>query len=395
MSVDRQAVLEAPAESDPSVIDRLVDRWFAWRDGLVGSPRFRRWAAVFPLTRPIAQRRASGLFDLVAGFVYSQVLLACVRLRLFDVLAEGPQTLTALAPRLGLPDDAALRLLAAAVSLKLVDRRSRGRYGLGPLGAPLVGEAAIASMVEHHSTLYADLRDPVALLRGEGASSALSQYWPYAAADAPDALASDRTSPYSALMSASQPLVSDEVLDAYSLKKHRCLLDVGGGEGTFLSAVAKRAPHLQLMLFDLPAVAERARERFAEQGLSARATAYGGSFFSDALPTGADVISLVRVIFDHDDARALMILKAVRRALPPDGTLLLTEPMAGTRGAEAMGDAYFGFYLLAMGKGRARSAERLTSMLRAAGFGEVSLVRNPLPLQTQLIVARPANDGKP
>ena len=394
--MDPQGVLEAPADTDASLIERCVDRWFAWRDGLVGSPRFRRWAAAFPLTRPIAQRRASGLFDLVAGFVYSQVLLACVRLRLFDMLAEGPQTLSALAPRLGLSEDAAGRLLAAAVSLKLVDRRSRDRFGLGPLGGPLVGEAAIASMVEHHATLYADLRDPVALLRGEGASSALSQYWPYAAADAPDALASDRTSPYSALMSASQPLVSDEVLDAYSLKKHRCLLDVGGGEGTFLFAVAQRAPHLQLMLFDLPAVADRARQRFAEQGLSDRATAFGGSFFSDALPTGADVISLVRVIFDHDDARALMILKAVRKALPPDGTLLLTEPMAGTPGAEAMGDAYFGFYLLAMGKGRARSAERLTAMLRAAGFGEVTLVRNPLPLQTQLIVARPAPaDGKP
>jgi len=394
--MDPQGVLEAPADTDASLIERCVDRWFAWRDGLVGSPRFRRWAAAFPLTRPIAQRRASGLFDLVAGFVYSQVLLACVRLRLFDMLAEGPQTLSALAPRLGLSEDAAGRLLAAAVSLKLVERRSRDRFGLGPLGGPLVGEAAIASMVEHHATLYADLRDPVALLRGEGASSALSQYWPYAAADAPDALASDRTSPYSALMSASQPLVSDEVLDAYSLKKHRCLLDVGGGEGTFLFAVAQRAPHLQLMLFDLPAVADRARQRFAEQGLSDRATAFGGSFFSDALPTGADVISLVRVIFDHDDARALMILKAVRKAFPPDGTLLLTEPMAGTPGAEAMGDAYFGFYLLAMGKGRARSAERLTAMLRAAGFGEVTLVRNPLPLQTQLIVARPAPaDGKP
>jgi demethylspheroidene O-methyltransferase len=253
----------------------------------------------------------------------------------------------------------------------------------------MVGDAAIASMVEHHTTLYADLRDPVALLRGEGHSSALSQYWPYADADAPDALASDRVSPYSALMSASQPLVSDEVLEAYSLKNHRCLLDVGGGEGTFLTAVAAHAPHLQLMLFDLPAVAERAKLRFAEQGLGARATTFGGSFFSDPLPTGADVISLVRVIFDHDDARALMILKAVRRALPPDGTLLLTEPMAGTRGAEAMGDAYFGFYLLAMGKGRARSADRLTSMLHEAGFGEVKLVRNPMPLQTQLIVARP------
>jgi demethylspheroidene O-methyltransferase len=108
------------------------------------------------------------------------------------------------------------------------------------------------------------------------------------------------------------------------------------------------------------------------------------------LPTGADVISLVRVIFDHDDARALSILKAVRRALPEGGTLLLAEPMSETPGAEAMGDAYFGFYLLAMGKGRARSAGRLTDMLHQAGFGDVRLLRNPMPLQTQVILARPA-----
>ena len=381
---------KADAAGTLSLADRLLDRWLAWRDGLTGSKAFRRWAAAFPLTRPIARRRASGLFDLVAGFVYTQILLACVRVRLFDLLAQGPQTLETLAPRLGLTDDAAQRLLAAAVALKLVEKRSRGRDGLGPLGAPLVGDAAITSMIEHHAELYVDLADPVALLRGEARTSALAQYWPYAGADAPDALGSDRVSPYSALMSASQTLVSDEVLDAYSFDKHRRLLDVGGGEGTFLSAVAARAPHLQLVLFDLPAVAERARIRFAEQGLSERTTSCGGSFFSDPLPTGCDLISLVRVMFDHDDARALMILKAVRRALPDDGTLLLTEPMSGTPGAEAMGDAYFGFYLLAMGKGRSRSAAQLTELLHTAGFGEVRLLRNHLPLQTQVIVARSA-----
>lgn len=389
MSAFGRSEPQALLETDPSLLDRLKDRWFSWRDGLVGSRRFRRWAAAFPLTRPIAQRRARGLFDLVAGFVYSQVLLACVRLRLFDMLAHEPQTLSALAPQLGLSEDAALRLLRAAVSLDLVEERSRGRFGLGPLGAPLVGDAAIASMVEHHADLYVDLADPVALLRGEARTSALASYWPYAAADAPDSLEAGRVSPYSALMSASQTLVSDEVLDAYSFDKHRRLLDVGGGEGTFLSAVAQRAPHLQLVLFDLPAVAERARVRFAEQGLAGRTTVAGGSFFSDPLPGGCDVISLVRVIFDHDDARALQILKAVRRAMPDGGTLLLTEPMAGTRGAEAMGDAYFGFYLLAMGKGRSRSASQLTELLTAAGFGDVRLLRNPMPLQTQVIVARP------
>ena len=70
-----------------------VDRCLAWRDRLLASPLFQRRAAAFALTRPVARRHARELFDLVAGFAYSQVLLACVQLRLFDVLAEGPQPL--------------------------------------------------------------------------------------------------------------------------------------------------------------------------------------------------------------------------------------------------------------------------------------------------------------
>ena len=54
----------------------LLDRLRQWRDQRIADPAFRRWAARFPLTRPIAQRRAQALFDLVAGFSYSQVLLA-------------------------------------------------------------------------------------------------------------------------------------------------------------------------------------------------------------------------------------------------------------------------------------------------------------------------------
>ena len=106
------------------------------------------------------------------------------------------------------------------------------------------------------------------------------------------------------------------------------------------------------------------------------------------MPQGADVASLVRVIHDHDDAAAMTILRAVRQALPPGGTLLLAEPMSGTPGAEAMGDAYFGFYLLAMGRGRPRTSAELTQMLQAAGFEAVRLLPTRMPLQTQLLVAR-------
>ncbi len=135
-------------------------------------------------------------------------------------------------------------------------------------------------------------------------------------------------------------------------------------------------------------MAERAHERFASAGIADRAQAVGGNFLSDSLPQGADIVSLVRVIHDHDEARALTILKSAWRALEPGGTLLLAEPMAGTRGAEAMGDAYFGFYLLAMGRGKARTETELSALIRQAGFDSIRPLSTRIPLQVRILTAR-------
>jgi demethylspheroidene O-methyltransferase len=378
----------APSVSDTPWHRRWRDRWCAWRDRVLTSPGFQRRATRSLLLRPIARRRARALFDLVGGFVYSQVLLACVRLQLFEVLAAGPRTTADLAARFGVGQSPLERLLTAAAALDLVEWRGAGRWGLGPLGAPLVGNVALTAMVEHHAVLYADLQDPLALLRGDGPPPALSRYWAYATADDPRQLPPGAVSEYSALMSASQPLVAEGVLDAYPLARHRCLLDVGGGQGRFLAAAARRAPGLKLMLFDLPGVVPVAREAFAAQALADRAQVFGGDFTRDALPAGADIVSLVRVIYDHPDARALALLRAVFRVLPPGGTVLLAEPMAGAPGAPRMGDAYFGIYLLAMRGGRARTAAELAGLLRAAGFDRVRERPTPIPLQVGVIVAR-------
>jgi demethylspheroidene O-methyltransferase len=114
----------------------------------------------------------------------------------------------------------------------------------------------------------------------------------------------------------------------------------------------------------------------------------GGNFHVDPLPIGADIVSLVRVLHDHDDAVASALLRAIRRVLPRGGELLLAEPMAETPGAEPAGDAYFGFYLLAMGSGRPRSAQRLKEMLEAAGFSQVQHRPTHLPLLVRVLLAK-------
>lgn len=367
----------------------LLARCRGFRDRLVADPKFQRWASASPLTRWLVRRRSRALFDLCAGFVYSQILVASVRLRLFDILFESPRTLPELAELLALSPDAAKRLLDGAVALKLAERRGKTHFGLGEIGAALAGNAAAAALIEHQPLLYADLLDPVALLRGTAKDTILAGYWPYAAAPSPARLSGAQVAPYSALMAASQPMIAEVVLDAYPMNRHRRLLDVGGGEGVFLAAAASRAPGLGIMLFDLPAVLERARARLGAAGLSHRAAFFGGSFLTDPLPEGADIVSLIRIVHDHEDEAALAILRAVRRILPPEGTLLVIEAMSGTAGAETVGDAYYAFYTLAMGRGQPRRPEEIGRLLLAAGFGSWREVPGRMPVLTRIIAARP------
>ena len=369
-------------------LSKILNRWressTSWRNALLADPRFQRFAVRFPLTRPIARRRARRLFDLVAGFTYSQTLFACLQTGLLEAIARQPLRVEDFAMEAGLPRDGAERLLRAAAALRLAQPLAGGRWTLGSDGAALRGNRGIAEMVAHHALLYADLADPAALLRRGGGGGQLSAYWHYAESAGTGAPA--EVSGYSALMAASQPLIADQLIDAYPFRRHRRLLDIGGGEGAFLATVAERVPRLSLALFDLPAVADRARTRLtAAHG--DRVTVLEGDFLANALPPGYDLITLVRVLHDHGDATALALLRAVRAALPPGGRLLIAEPMACTPGAEPMGDAYFGWYLFAMGSGRPRTAGEIAELLRKAGFSSSSELCTEMPLTMRAVVA--------
>jgi demethylspheroidene O-methyltransferase len=359
----------------------VQERWLTSRD-------FQRWALTFPLTKWIARRRAAALFDVCAGFVYSQVLLACVRLKIFEKLRVAPRSVSELAPELGLSPTATFTLMRAAAALGLLKvGRDPQCFGLGIHGAALLGNPGLLPMIEHHALFYEDLRDPVALLRGESGATRLGDLWAYSCEERPATISDGRAHRYTELMSASQALIADQVLDAYPLRRHHCLLDVGGGDGTFAAAAAARAPNLRILLFDLPPVAARARERFTRGALAHRARAVGGDFLHDPLPEGADVISLVRVLHDHDDDAVLRILRAVRRALPAHGRLVIAEPLSGASASARTADAYFGLYLLAMGSGRTRSLHELSRLLLTTGFAPPRLLTTRLPAQLRVVIA--------
>ena len=373
-------------------------RWLNARNRMLANPAFQRFAMRNPLMRRTARYHANAMFAVITGFVQTKALTAAVDAGVLHRLSQGPARTAELAQQSGLPLEATQRLLGAARAIDLVELAAPDLWVLGQRGAALSTNQGALAMIEHHKIFYDDLADPLAMLKGGRGQGKLAAFWTYApAAGRGDPAAADAQSwhgggdgavaPYSALMAASQPMVAEQVLDAYDFSRHQCLMDVGGGHGAFLAEVAQRHPRLSLKLFDLPAVVDGARTKLAARGIS-HVAAHGGSFRDDPLPQGADVISFVRICHDHDDDIVRSLLKKAHAALPPGGRLLIAEPMAGTPGAEVMGDAYFGLYLWAMGSGRPREPAAYLALLAEAGFTAAREVGTALPMVARLIVAQ-------
>ncbi len=359
-------------------------RWVLRRNRILGSPAFQRWASRTPIFRSIARRKAAAQFDMIAGFVYAQILAAFVESDLIAFLNGQLRSLTEVAAITQLTSDATLRLLHAGESLQISESPINGLWTLGEAGAALSCNSGAMAMIRHHRLLYRDLADPLVLFaKDRREETALSAYWTYASKSGSQEAAAD----YSQLMAATQPMVSQQIIDAYDFTAHRRLLDVGGGSGAFVGAVTKSAPLLEAGIFDLPEVIEAAKSRFAVEPLSANWQLHPGSFKSDALPQGYDLITLSRILHDHDDDVAQALLKKVHSALPDGGHLLIIEPMANAPHAKSMGHAYFGLYLWAMGSGRPRTSDELHNMLKTAGFLSIRPVHTALPIITSALVA--------
>jgi len=278
-------------------------------------------------------------------------------------------------------------LLQAAAALKLLRRRRDGRFALARQGAALAGVPGLTGMIRHHGAFYADMADPVALLRGD-VDTQLARFWPYVFGATGTPPPEHVTRTYSDLMADSQRLVAQDTLATVRLSGVRRVLDVGGGSGAFAVALCRAAPGVAATVFDLPGVAPLAEARIAAAALTERVDFLPGSFRKDPLPAGADMITLVRVLYDHADATVATLLAQVFAALPPGGRLVISEPMAGGDRPDPAGDVYFAFYTLAMRTGRARSAARIAALCRAAGFTDLRCHRPLRSFVTSVVEAR-------
>jgi SAM-dependent methyltransferase len=181
------------------------------------------------------------------------------------------------------------------------------------------------------------------------------------------------------------PVTAAAVTAAYDFSWFSKLVDVGGGNGALLTGILKVNPNLRGIVFDLPHVADKARNKIAEEGLQSRCEAIGGDFFKE-VPSGADAYIIKHVIHDWNDQRAVAILKNIHRAMRRDGKLLIVEGVYPPRIDQSdisRGAAANDVNVLVCTGGRQRSEAEFRSLCEAAGFSLTRIV--PTPAQLSVI----------
>jgi tRNA A58 N-methylase Trm61 len=317
-----------------------------------------------------SQVSALKLFDLIQSHRVTAVIYVAARLGLAELLRKGPQALGELAKATGADERALGRLLTALATIGICERTAEGSYALTEVGACLDAEAAQSFKswaifeAEMLSKSWSGMLESVmtgktaAELQGLANTFELMGRTP------------EIVDKFNAAMTELTRLVTPDVLRACDFGGIRHLMDVGGGSGELLGAIAQQNRKLRGTVFDLPRCAEAARKHLRQTGVGDRVEFVAGDFFK-SVPAIADAIILKSVIHDWNDARSISILRNCQQALPSGGKLLLVERLMPESPGTADGDKAHAMSDLNMLRGPGgceRTEGQYRELLEQSGF---------------------------
>jgi ubiquinone/menaquinone biosynthesis C-methylase UbiE len=256
------------------------------------------------------------IIELVSGFRAAKFVMAASELGLFEALCEAPATIDVLATRVGLTRRAARICADAMVAVGLLDRHG-DTYRNSALAATYLAGATPEDLRPFirfsDASSYPAWTNLADALRHGPSVKQITDLTPELQKVFSEGVEALNAGPAATLA---------ETADFTGC--HR-LLDVGGGTGSWSIAIARAHPHMTATVFELPQVADLARQRIAEQGLAGRIETVSGDVLTAELPAGHDCSLLANVFhcFSPEDNQRL--LAKVRRAVRPGARLFLAD----------------------------------------------------------------------
>lgn len=260
---------------------------------------------------------------LVGGWI-TQGIYVAAELGIADLLIDGPKTAKELAAQTATHDQSLYRVLRALASDGIFSEDTENGFSLTPMAEFLRSDhphSSRAFAIMAGAELY---KAWGRLLRAVQTGKEVMEetfgrkFFQYMT-DHPD-----RHRIYDAAMTSIHDSETQPMLDTYDFSGFNKIVDIGGGNGSLLSAILNKHSNCTGILFDLPQVVNSARQTIESSGLSDRCEIIGGDFF-DSVPANCDLYLMRHVIHDWQDEPAITILSNCQKAMNPDSKVLLIE----------------------------------------------------------------------
>lgn len=327
------------------------------------------------------------LFLMSEGVVISTALSLAAELGIADLLADGPRSGEELAEATSTHPRSLHRLLRLLSSVGVFTEPRPGRFALTPLGecqrSTVPGSMRwwlrmVGLKVWFHT--YAEALHSLRTGEPAFARSVGMEFFDYLATHPQEGEI------FHAAMSDFGRGVAAAVVQEYDFSGVDKAVDVGGGNGSLISAILQANPRMTGILFDQSHVAEGARKSITDAGLSNRCEIVAGDFFS-SVPAGGDAYILRWIIHDWDNDRALTILRNCRAAMKATARLLLVETVIPP-GDEPHPGKLVDFVMLTALGGQERTAEEYRRLLDEAGFRLHRIVATASPMSVLEAMAK-------
>lgn len=305
------------------------------------------------------------LQTMINGYRNSQLLYVAAKLRIADLLVNGPLPVEEIARRVKVHEDSLYRVLRALAGSGVFSEEPARRFSLNPMAQLLIsqpGSLRVTAEITGEPWYWRPFGDMLYTVRtGETAFDHLygKHTWEWFAENPEPAALFD------AYMGEVTGNDTRAVIGSYDWRPFRKVVDIGGGNGTLLTAVLREAGSARGILFDLPHVIEGARKVLAPE-IAARIETVGGDFFR-SVPSGGDLYLLKNILHDWDDAKSREILAVLRRAVPKGGRVLLIEGIICGPNQPCSGKSS-DITMMVRNGGRNRTEIEYRDLLRAAGF---------------------------
>jgi len=322
------------------------------------------------IKKKISNNNPIAVIDLVNnihGIINTQLIFVAAKLGIADLLVGGCNSISELSRATGANENRLLRIMKALVGKGYFSENAPGCFELTEMGEPLlsdypssVRDLAIMMGSRWHVYAFGNILEIL-----EGKESGVERAFNLPIFDYLGEHPEDGAI-FNALMSNISRRQIASICKAYSFPEKGTIVDVGGGRGGLLAGVLNSNRLLQGVLFDLPVLADEARNYLESEGVLDRCRVESGSFF-EGTPSDGDIYVLKNIIHDYDDDDALEILRWCRHFMPPQSRLLVIDIVLSEK-RPSFRDSLMDVQMMVVCGGKERTEAEFRALFSKAGL---------------------------